>query len=92
LRLDTLISIILGPAAKPILGPGGRLARQFDLMAVIAAYPRLSHCKIAAAEADLALGHASTVADAASSAAVAWTGQKLRVLAQNLFRGFDPSD
>jgi hypothetical protein len=45
---------------------------------------------IAAVEADLALGHASMVATAASAAAVTWAGQTLRVLAQHLFHGSDP--
>ncbi len=59
-------------------------------MAVIAAHSRSLHCSIAAVEANLALGHAPTVADAASAAAVEWTGQTLRVLAQILFNGSNP--
>jgi hypothetical protein len=69
---------------------GRRPARQLDLMAGIAAHPRALHCNIAAVEANLAFGHAPPLADAASAAAMAWTSQTLRVLAQHLFHGSDP--
>jgi hypothetical protein len=59
-------------------------------MAVIAAHPRALHCNIAAVEANLAPGHTPPVADAASAAAVARTGQTLDILTQHLFHGSDP--
>jgi hypothetical protein len=54
-------------------------------------YPGTLHCNIAAVEANLALGHAPPVADAASAVAVTWAGQTLRILAQNLFHGPTPA-
>src|SRR5262245_52006976 len=54
-------------------------------MAVIAAHPRAMHHNLAAVEADLSLGHAPPVADAASAAAVQCTGEPPCVPAQHLF-------
>ncbi len=59
-------------------------------MAVIATHPRAMHRNLATVEADLALGNAPPVTDATSAAAVAGTGQTLRVLTQDLFHGPDP--
>ena len=60
-------------------------------MAIKAAYPRAMHRNIAAVEADLALGRAPAVADAASTAAMRRAGKLLRVLAQHLLKRSDPS-
>ena len=53
-------------------------------MAVAAAHPRAMHGNLAAVEADLSLGRAPAVADAASAAAMRRAGEPLRVLAQHL--------
>jgi hypothetical protein len=58
---------------------------------VEAAHPRSIHYNLAAVEADLALRRGPAVADAASAATVRRAGKLLRVLAQHLLDGPDPS-
>ena len=58
-------------------------------MAVKATHPRPMHLNLAAVEADLALGRAPAVADAASTAAMRRTSEPLRVLAQHLLNRSD---
>jgi hypothetical protein len=60
-------------------------------MTIEAAHPRPMHRNLAAVEADLALRRAPAVAHPASAAAVRRAGKLLRVLAQHLFDGPDPS-
>ena len=58
-------------------------------MAVVTAHPRALHGNLATMEADLSLGPAPAVADAASATIMRRAGELLRVIAKHLLDGSD---
>src|SRR5438876_10360327 len=64
--------------------------RQHNFMAVVTAHPRAMHGNLATMEADLSLGPAPAMADAASATIMRRAGELLRVLTKHLFHGSDP--